>query len=550
MMARELLPKPAEKSSQPPESRELSKPTEPSSRQLHSILKLQRSLGNQRVAALIQAKRLTPQGSILPPQAELTVGAADDPYDKQAGEVAQQVMSVPDSALGSSVPIEREDGRDPRIRPLSAGVTRASRPPEPAGGRFGADNDPSQQDLTTHELTHVVQQTGSPLRRNSSASNGTSDGPALLQREPSKPAKSHGQKTPPKLTMEQQIAKNKELSDKKITALASLGEFQEKVEKRADDWETAVLTAGIAYAQAASKHVDAIKEDEAEFTLESAVMMTFFTAFLGGAYGYIVAATAPGFTAEEDLLFAELKESTGIEGFQIGVDRIDVHKQRSERIRTNIANEKAVSSLPSKLYGEGGFDTEEVGRAFAETAPTTLGISSGSYPQPVSEDPFVFQSVRLARLSKAKSAAHDYLANAYKELGGKPDSWWDIYSEFGAKLMRDQWFSKADLLGTAAGLPSADQMAVALEKKFWAAWLKRVHPRNIALALTTEWPPIGPKLKERLNVLGIKQEAGAELASHWFNHGDPDDWQKLIGWAWKADPQVTEDSLKKRPRLE
>ncbi|MDH3446091.1 MAG: hypothetical protein OEN50_19360, partial [Deltaproteobacteria bacterium] len=40
------------------------------------MLELQRTLGNQRIARLIQAKRLTPQGKIIDFQRKLTVGTA------------------------------------------------------------------------------------------------------------------------------------------------------------------------------------------------------------------------------------------------------------------------------------------------------------------------------------------------------------------------------------------------------------------------------------------------------------------------------------------
>jgi hypothetical protein len=59
------------------------------------ILQLQRLLGNQRVAQLIQARRLTPQGRIIGLQPKLTVGAADDQYEQEADRVARQVMTMP-----------------------------------------------------------------------------------------------------------------------------------------------------------------------------------------------------------------------------------------------------------------------------------------------------------------------------------------------------------------------------------------------------------------------------------------------------------------------
>ena len=51
------------------------------------ILQPQRTLGNQRVAQLIRARRLTPQGGIIGLQRKLTVGAADDQYEQEADRV-------------------------------------------------------------------------------------------------------------------------------------------------------------------------------------------------------------------------------------------------------------------------------------------------------------------------------------------------------------------------------------------------------------------------------------------------------------------------------
>ena len=61
------------------------------------IFQLHRTLGNYRVAQLIQAKRLTPQGKIIDLQPKLTVGAADDQYEQEADRVARHVVSMPDS---------------------------------------------------------------------------------------------------------------------------------------------------------------------------------------------------------------------------------------------------------------------------------------------------------------------------------------------------------------------------------------------------------------------------------------------------------------------
>ena len=70
---------------------------------LHPILQLQRMLGNRRVAQLIQAKRLTPEGKIIGLQRKLTVGAADDQYEQEADRVARQVLNTSDAVAANSM---------------------------------------------------------------------------------------------------------------------------------------------------------------------------------------------------------------------------------------------------------------------------------------------------------------------------------------------------------------------------------------------------------------------------------------------------------------
>jgi len=86
-------------------------------REIHSpVQQLQRTLGNQRVAQLIQAKRLTPEGKIIGLQRKLTVGAADDQHEQKADRVAREVLSMPDSvttkSLQRDISSEEEDDKD------------------------------------------------------------------------------------------------------------------------------------------------------------------------------------------------------------------------------------------------------------------------------------------------------------------------------------------------------------------------------------------------------------------------------------------------------
>jgi hypothetical protein len=189
------------------------------------LLQLQRTLGNRRVAQLLKAKRLTSQGKILGLQGKLTVGAAHDPYEQEAEHVARHVLGVPDAAVAHSMQREikpfaaattliHAKSADSLTDSFEAGAAVESQISQSAGRgsplpdsvraymepRFGADfsevrvhtgseaiqmnrdvgaeafthgsdiyfgagNSPGNLEITAHELTHVVQQTGGRMHR-------------------------------------------------------------------------------------------------------------------------------------------------------------------------------------------------------------------------------------------------------------------------------------------------------------------------------------------------------------------------------------------------
>lgn len=90
------------------------------------ILQLQRILGNRRLAQLIRAKRITPQGKIIGIQRKLTVGAANDQYEQEADYVARQVMSMSESAMPDShgeVPTEEDKDKVLQTKSLANSIT-------------------------------------------------------------------------------------------------------------------------------------------------------------------------------------------------------------------------------------------------------------------------------------------------------------------------------------------------------------------------------------------------------------------------------------------
>ncbi|MCM3902051.1 MAG: DUF4157 domain-containing protein [Pyrinomonadaceae bacterium] len=171
-------------------------------------------MGNQRIAQLIRAKRLTPQGKILGLRVQLSVGAATDQYEQEADGVARQVQSMSDAAaqrqirkdnaasksihakFGGSPADSFEAGSDIEAQ-LNLSQGYGSSLPEPVRAymepRFGVDfsqvrvdrdsdaiqmnrdvgaqafthgsdiyfgegRSPGDLELTAHELTHSIQQ--------------------------------------------------------------------------------------------------------------------------------------------------------------------------------------------------------------------------------------------------------------------------------------------------------------------------------------------------------------------------------------------------------
>jgi len=153
-MAQERLTGPAEKTDQRLGPRDAgSDPPSSFAPNAHPILELQRRLGNRRVAELIRTKRLTPQGTILAVQPKLTVGAADDQYEKEAEQVARRVMSMPDSDL------RRASAADADQREAEFGAHRSIRPyAETEGGTESFEAGPAVESKLSQS-----QGQGSPL---------------------------------------------------------------------------------------------------------------------------------------------------------------------------------------------------------------------------------------------------------------------------------------------------------------------------------------------------------------------------------------------------
>ena len=211
-----------------------------SARSLHgathsSVLQLQRTLGNQHVAQLMRAKRLTPQGKIIglqrracaaatsgegecqTLQSKSTAGLVASGSQPQAGKDYEQGKSILADRVGPQADsFEAESAIESR---LSMSKGHGSRLPdavraymEPRFGAdfsqvrvhtdasavqmnrgvgaeafthgsdiyFGAGNGPNDLALTTHELTHVVQQAGGiPLQTKRVDETASSDGSGL-----------------------------------------------------------------------------------------------------------------------------------------------------------------------------------------------------------------------------------------------------------------------------------------------------------------------------------------------------------------------------------
>jgi hypothetical protein len=98
----------------------------------NGVFRLQRALGNQRVAQLIKAQRLEPDGKIVGLQPKLNVGATDGRYEQEADRIAREMVSMPDPAptppIQRAPGVEGEAGSPHSVQskhlPLAASITR------------------------------------------------------------------------------------------------------------------------------------------------------------------------------------------------------------------------------------------------------------------------------------------------------------------------------------------------------------------------------------------------------------------------------------------
>jgi hypothetical protein len=122
------------------------KATRLSQGRVSSIFQLQRTIGNRRVAQLIQAKRLATQAK-MNIQRKMT-GAVIEPSEQEADHIAHEV-----TCLSGAKPVHTKFA-------VPSTVSFAAR------GDLESDIIGTNADVSAHELTHVVQQTaGAPLQK-------------------------------------------------------------------------------------------------------------------------------------------------------------------------------------------------------------------------------------------------------------------------------------------------------------------------------------------------------------------------------------------------
>jgi hypothetical protein len=114
-------------------------------------LQLQRTLGNQRVGELIQAKRLTPEGGIIK-------------YEREADHVARQAMSMPESAAPNSMqratPQEEDKDKMLQTKPLAASITPFVQ------RQIGSNEEPEEKEIPV-QAKFLNGMGDSPLQRQS-----------------------------------------------------------------------------------------------------------------------------------------------------------------------------------------------------------------------------------------------------------------------------------------------------------------------------------------------------------------------------------------------
>ena len=124
------------------------------------VLQLQRMLGNRRVAQLIQAKRLTPEGKILGLQPKTTVGAADDQYEQEADRVNDEATRTSENAAFSGQQLAGNEFN--ALRRMRPGSPFAKRHTDRQAGTLATARDESspkssgRRGLLAHGLANVI----------------------------------------------------------------------------------------------------------------------------------------------------------------------------------------------------------------------------------------------------------------------------------------------------------------------------------------------------------------------------------------------------------
>ena len=138
---------------------------------------------------------------------------------------------------------------------------------------------------------------------------------------------------------------------------------------------------------------------------------------------------------------------------------------------------------------------------------------------------------------RAEGDALEKFSGIARELQDLPSEQWAQFSLAGQQHMYDNWLARADRFAVPAQLPTQDLMEREFERALWAKYWQQQRPRPVPAALTTDYPPVGSAMKDRLRVLGIDKDAGLRLSGftwfaggHLFEDYDTDDAEALMTW--------------------
>lgn len=293
------------------------------------------------------------------------------------------------------------------------------------------------------------------------------------------------------LTPTQGLTEQRDLrQQKQIDTILSIMEFDKYIDRKLTSCNRAGRIVGNAYSNAINEHRNAIQGRGAELAARNQLYFSVLTIMSSGAFSWL---------GNTSIIINQMQALSGI------------------------------TRIPQNVIGD--------------TLNASIGEISSLGPvyfPPIQDDstnllePLEYQNFILNRIDSIRISKDEFISSLISRVRNAS---FEALNNINIEQNLNTWKSNSGFQNLRTNVPSQSVMAREFERGFWKGWIRpNLYQRSLRFQARTDTPyytdefnAIGSNVENRLNILGITQEAGVGTDFGWYTSDD--DVRRIVRWA-------------------